>query len=666
MRRIAPILAFIFLMVVGSTICGHKASAQSYSLPNSDSGCPANCRQIPWQTGSDVWNGGTLPTYTGVTCTGLHNDGSTDDGPGIQACINSLSSGQAAVIPAGTKYYVNSTVRLKSNTVLRGAQAQGGPPFLPTASSGETRIVLGSSGYLTTQNFSFTGGSLYPPTSYGSSSLPNTCTLSGTPQKGTTSLTSSSADSNCKLSAGTWIIVYGNDDLTLATPNGEDGFCQWCGMNQGAYVQTQIVQVTGLVSGSGGSGSVFNISKPLYYTPQTAPQTVTAPNGSGTVTEPAGAKYTIINFPTQKAGYENLRVDGSQHDTGANRLILLQGCLECWVKNVETYDTGSNSLSAHVETDMSYGAEIRDSAFHDQRSGASGAGYGIYFQFVNSDHKVENNIVYHSRHGLIMQGGGSGIAWLYNYDDDGYTDDLTYFASSRTSHGAHPFFSLYEGNIIKHMTADDFSGTSSHHVFFRNWIRGGEPNFDLGSGPIGSFPPDGGFNAVDLYEGQTYYSFVDNVLGNPGISLSLNLPGLLSISIGLSGTWQGGKLNTYNRYSGPSTPTVYSMGGGLTYGGANVPSSAATMICQGNYDYLTNGVASTCGTTGNTYQASYYYTAKPSFLGGCAFPAQGSDLSSKGSLQQPAYQRATGGSCSGSPAAPQPPAPINVIGTVVQ
>jgi hypothetical protein len=619
-------------------LCGATLHASNYVLPNANSGCPSNCRQIPWVTGSDIWNSGTLPVYTGVTCTGLHNNGSTDDGAVIQACINALSTNQCAVIPAGTNYYINSTVALKSHTCVRGAQAEGGPPFLPTAQSGETRLILGSSGQLTTQDFSFTSGSLTPATNYNT--LPSTYTLTGTPQKGDTSLTIGSGS----VSIGTWIIVYGNDDPSLVTTTGEDGHCNWCGMNTGFYAQAQIVQVTGFTSGSGGAGSVVTISKPLYYTPDVTSRVVAGPDGSGTVTEPAGPKYTIINFGTVQAGYEDLRISGAVHDIGSTQIILMQGCLECWVKNIETYDTGSNSESAHVELQMSYGNEVRDSAFHDERSGASGSGYGFYTQFTNTDHKIENNIFYHNRHWIVFQGGGSGYAVLYNYADDGYTDDLTYFASGRTSHGAHPFSNLFEGNIVMHLTADDFSGTSSHDVLFRNWFRGGEPNTDLGSGTIPSFPPAEGFDAIDLYPGQTYYSFVDNVLGNPGLGS------------GISGTWSAATVSGFDEYAVPATPLVYSYGGVL----GSTASSATTIIRQGNYDYKTLGVAYNDGGTGYSYQPSYYYSSKPSFLGTCAFPAQGSDLSTKGSLSQAAYQRAMSGSCG---LAPSPP--TGLTGSVV-
>jgi len=654
----------LLLILCVSGLCGRGAAGQTYSLPNVNSGCPANCRQISWVDGSDIWNGGTLPTYSGVACTGLHNNGSTDDGPVIQACINALSASQCAVLPADQNIYVNSTVHLKSNTCLRGAKAEGGPPFMPAADTAATQIILGSNALLTTQSFTSSGNGLNPSTSY--SSFPTSyCYLSGSPQKGDTTLTlGSSNGSGCNVAVGTWIEVYGNDDPTLISATGTDGHCDWCGNNTGFYLQIQIVRVTAITSGSGGSGSTITISKPLYYPPYTASATVAGPGGGGTKTEPAGAKYTIITFPTQKAGFENLRIDGSKHDIGSNQILLLQGCLYCWVKNVETYMTGNSSGSAHMELDYTYGNEIRDSAFHDQRSGASGAGYGVYFQFVNSDAKVENNLVWHSRHWIVYQGGGSGTAILYNYADDGYTDDLTYFASGRTSHGGHPYFNLFEGNITSHIAADDFWGSSSHDVFFRNWIRGGEPNtvYSGGSG-IGSFPPNSGFDAVDLYTGQPYYAYINNVLGNAGSS-----SGTCGTGTGSCGTWSKATMSmTCTRdncgYEAPGSPGVYSYGVGNTLGGANVASSASTIIRQGNYDYKTQGVAYNDGGTGNAYQPSYYYQSKPAFVGSCPWPEQGSDLNPVATLSQPAYQRANGTQCSGGTA---PPPPTGLTGVVKQ
>jgi hypothetical protein len=540
-----------------------------YELPNEDTGCPGNCRQIPWRAGSDLFNNGTLPSYAQVTCAGLHANGTTDDSGGIQACINAAAANTAVFLPAGT-YLVNATVRLKSNVVLRGAKASAGPPFLPAADASATTIVLGANGQLTTQDFSNDGGGLEPGTTYGKKTAGYA--LGGAPKKGDTSVTFTSG----ALTAGQWISIFADDDPTLVNATGEDGLCQWCADNTGFNLMQQIVQVTAV------SGTTATLSRPLYYT---------------LYTHPSYRKYT---FGTQKAGYENFRVNAAS-DIGANQIILMQGCLECWVKGVETYNTGNDSGSAHIELDYSYGNEIRDNYVHDGRSSASGANYGIYFQFVNSDHKVENNVMRHNRHAIVYQGGGSGTAILFNYLDDMYTDDLTYLGSARTSHGAHPYMNLWEGNIASHVTADDFWGSSSHFVFFRNWMWGDE----TGTG-VPSFPPEEGYDAVDLYPMQTYYSFVGNVLGNPNLHT----------------TWTAATERGFDEYAEASTPIVYS----FAPKSGSIPSTDTTSLNHGNYDFKTKGVAYWEGGSVHALAPSMYYTAKPAFWGTQPWPPIGPDV----------------------------------------
>ncbi len=308
--------------------------AQTWEVPNGT--CPASCLSIPWLAGTDVWNSGVIPSYTSTLCTGLAGNGTTDDGPAIQTCINALATNHCALIPAGS-YLINSTVRLLSNTCLRGAKAEGGPPFLPATDAGATTIIPGTSYQLTTQNFG--SGNITPSPSFGT--LPTTCTLSGTPQKGDTSLTLSGS---CTISIGEYIYVFGNDDPTLVSATGTDGQCSWCGPNTGQYIMGQIVQITGFTSGTGSSGTVFTISRPLYYTPLTTSVTSPASQNGGTgcsgakCTQPSGAKFLIYAMQTTQAGFENLRFDGSQHDLGGTGILLIQGCSLCWVENVETYE----------------------------------------------------------------------------------------------------------------------------------------------------------------------------------------------------------------------------------------------------------------------------------------------------------------------------------------
>lgn len=616
--------------VIGILLLTPRANAQAYQLPNVNTGCPNTCRVVTWQGGSDLWNSGTLPVYTGATCSPLHEDGVTDDTADLNNCITAANAGTGAyatchaaggcavLIPSGT-VFVNGIVRLASSVVLRGIDVSG--------VGLSTFINLGASGWLTTQNFSFSG-SLSPSTSFGT--LPSTCSLTGTPQKGDTQVTLGTVSGGCVLSVGSWIKIFGNDDPSIMSANANDGGTvikeDWGGDNTGFYILQQMVQVLSFASGTGGTGSVVNISKALYYPPDTTTRTVPNTGGVGTINEPAGAKYNVITFGTQKAGYEYLHVTATG-DIGAGQIINLQGCLYCWIKGVETQATGSNNASAHMEMDESYGCEIRDSYAHDQRSGAGGSGYGIYWQFSNSDCKIENNILWHNRHGIIFQAGGTGESILFNYLDDQYTDDPTYNGSGRTSHGAHPAMNLYEGNVMSHNAADDCWGTSSHFTFFRNWLWGDfTGNYTLPTSPVisGTYAPvptatsasdpSGGFDAIDLYTAQTYYNFVGNVLGRAAGGTT-------------HAVWSAATLRTFNANATRANPVVYSYGGaaGTTPGcdtvlNSTAPSSDTTSLNHGNWDYLTNGVAFWEGGANHTLANSIYYTSEPAFLSGKGKP----------------------------------------------
>lgn len=600
-------------------ILSGAAIGQNYQIPSNDADCPTNCRTIPWQAGTDLWNGGAIPTYGQVTCTPLNENGTTDDTTNIQNCINAATAGTgsystchaaggcAVFLPAGS-IAVNGLLRVKSKVALRGAQQE--PNWaspLPAADAASTTIILGSSAEITNDNFSPSSGNISPAPSFAT--LSNGFFLTGTPQKGDTTVTISTGSPT----VGQWIAIFGNDDPTLINANGtEIAVCDWCGDNTGYHVMQQIVQITAK------TGSVLTLSRPLYYAPYTS--SVTNPAGRSGVTETAGAQYRIYTPASTNVGFENLRINGGSHDIGASQIILLQGCWYCWVRNVETYDTGANSGSAHIEMDFSYGNEIRDNYLHDQRSGASGSGYGVYFQFVNSDHKVENNVIRHNRHAVVYQGGGSGTAILYNYIDDDYTDDLTYLGSARTSHGAHPFMNLWEGNVASHVAADDFWGTSSHYVFFRNWLWGDE----TGTG-VPSFPPVNGYAAIDLYLLQTYYTFVGNVLGNAALNGTTNHAQWANATVRPSPC-------TVNNcgYPDRTAPVVYSYGtsgsGSGIPGASSVPSSSTTSLNHGNWDLKTNGVAYWEGGANHNLASGIYYTSKPAFFGGCNWPVAGPDL----------------------------------------
>ena len=574
-----------------------------YDLPNDDNGCPGNCRQIPWRAGSDLWNGGVLPVYTPVTCSGLHADGVTNDGPAIQACINNAAAQTAVFIPPGV-YYVNNALAMRSNVVLRGAKTSG-TPYLPNADASATTFRLGSNGAI-----SFGSG--------GSQTRGSSISITAGYTKGSTSLTLASVSG---ITTGTWLFLSEDPDPEIpVTKTGRDGDCTWCGWDDdtGNHPMNQLVTVT-----APPSGNTVTINRPLYYTFKAS-------------LNPVARTLTV---QVTKAGFENIRLDGSAADHGA--FIGMTNSLYCWVKGVETYLAGSASKAAHIITSWSQGNEIRDSYFHYGRNFSSDKNYGIYFLFVNSDHKIENNIARVQRHAIALEGGGSGLAFLYNYFDDVHEDDLTYFGAALMNHGAHPYMNLYEGNIASHLIADNYWGTSSHQVLFRNWLWGDEtqPQAAEWLYPAGALTkPNWGFMPLEIWSQQHYFAAVGNVLG-------------------VTGKWQNPNWASYGLLAnGCSSPdSMYNYGCSFNSGSSPDSSAYSTSINHGNWDYKTRGVAYWDGGSDHTLRNSMYYTSKPTFFGGCAWPPFGPEGNpSIGTL--PAKARFDGDtSCGTTSAAPNPP-----------
>ena len=595
MRRL-PLLSLSLVIIAGATV------SAIYDVPNNDGDCPANCRQIPWKAGSDLWNGGTLPTYTGVACAGLtEGGGTTDNTIRINNCLTALNSQQASIVAPGI-YYVNGTISVPSNRVLRGAGSancvQG--RWLSSTFRGDA----GGGAVCTTLNFGPNGGVRFS----GGASLGGTVNLSSGYTKGSVSIVTSSSPG---VAVNDWIIVSENQGDTAIPTSwaGENGTCAWCGDNGTGYLMSQIVQVASV------SVNTIGISRPLYYTFTSA-------------LTPRIHKFSALG--ATKAGLEGIKLDGYVNRTTRTAAhINMDACMLCWVKNVETFDTPDVAKAYPIYIQYSYGTEVRDSYFHFGQVNQGDRNYGIGIFGPNSDLKIENNIYRENRHSTSQEAGGSGNVFLYNYIDDNWTNDLTFLGSARTNHGAHPYMTLWEGNMISHLQADNIWGTSSHQVLFRNWLWGDETGNFTG---YDSTHPDYGFVALDIATQQHYYAAVGNVLGNPNLHT----------------TWSNATVFRADCIWSPtrSQPTVYGLGCLTGYSGQYDANVRNTTILHGNYDYNTDGVAFWDGGAEHALRNSMYYTSKPAFFGSCGWPAFGPDLNPVTRLL-PAKVRYEGAACAG-------------------
>jgi hypothetical protein len=553
--------AILFLLVLWPTL-----GEAFYDIPSD--------RVITWanKTGLDLIGGIPSAGWTQVTCAGAHADGTDTTGP-INSCISGASANTVVILPAGI-YYVASAIRMKSNVALRGA---GAPyPWLPSGTGGTVLEMHGGS--IQFDGRGTQGSDIAISSGYTKDS--NTLVFASSPG----------------LAVGNHVSIFQNNDPALVHSNG----CGWCGDDSGNNLIQQYARVTGVI------GNTITIDPPMYLTYQAS-------------LSPRIRKVrTTGDFGVAVSGVEDLKINNA---TSSGPIIYMRYSRNSWVKNVETYNAGSAAKQGHVQIEFSFANEIRDSHFHHGRSHNSDRNYGIYGVFWNSGHKIENNIVYSTRHAIIFEGGGSGGAILYNFCDANYEgENPSYLAGDlNPNHGPHPHMNLVEGNISDKIEHDSTMGSSSHNTMFRNWARG-----------YRSTPFSSGRNGIFTQNQNTYMNFWGNVVGMPAWTT-------------------GAYLANSSRYPGEPVAFVFGYDDSYVYLDT-LPYSTA--LLHGNYDYITDGVASWLSAD-HALRNSLYYSSKPSWYGGCTWPPV--DPVGPVTADIPAKLRYQGSSCSGTGTAPPNP-----------
>jgi hypothetical protein len=238
----------------------------------------------------------------------------------------------------------------------------------------------------------------------------------------------------------------------------------------------------------------------------------------------------------------------------------------------------------------------------------------------------------------MLMWGASGNVIGYNYLYDVHRDANldSWFWPDSWAHGAHTSFNLYEGNIEVLHCEDGYWGSNSHNTFFRNRFLGKMDNVTWvpGTSQTGAFITG---------ETNNYMSLVGNVLGTGGFSdvYEEEAPSGNYASKPIYGTGLFSDIKPFD-----------------------------TMLRHYNYDYLTNstkhcedaGEPGCQGGNGNhTLPGSLYLSSKPSFFGGCSWPAIGPDLSPMVKTL-PAKARYEGSSaCEGDTMPPQPPGNLRIV-----
>jgi hypothetical protein len=413
----------------------------------------------------------------------------------------------------------------------------------------------------TIRNMSINASVALAKTDGTGSGMPEVPILSGH-NKGSTQITVTTA---ADYPPGTHVALSQlNDPQIPVSRSGYIGNCTWCAFDNGNRAMVQLAQVVAR------AGNTLTIDRPLYFTfrPELAP--------------------TIRRFfLIAGAGLEHLKVEQASAAAGTHN-IFISGCDSCWVTNVESKDT----WHAHIIVQgPARRVEVRDSFLNGARLVGSGRGYGLFvFDSANSDHLFENNIIYRSRHSIVMEGGGSGVVFAYNYSVEPLDDTRTWLENDMITHGAHPYMNLWESNSVVKMSLDHTWGSSSHNTAFRNHIR----RYNIANGVLQTV----GISAVDLQKNNHYINIVGNVLATPGAKGA----GTALYRLG---------------YNEPCCSNFTD------------PEVEGTLYLHGNFDFVQEITQWSGGNVDRTLPASLYLAAKPAFFGRRPWPAIGSDLEPK-------------------------------------
>ncbi|MCK4287762.1 MAG: T9SS type A sorting domain-containing protein, partial [Bacteroidales bacterium] len=161
-----------------------------------------------------------------------------------------------------------------------------------------------------------------------------------------------------------------------------------------------------------------------------------------------------------------IRADEPEEGAGSN--MSFGFAAQCWVKGVES----DKSVGSHIAIARSTQLEITGCYIHHAFTydGAGTRGYGITLSHHSGECLVQNNILKHLRHALMVKTGANGNVFGYNYSIEPYRSEPIHdFSGDISLHGHYAFSNLFEGNIVQNIIIDHYWGPSGpYNTFFRN------------------------------------------------------------------------------------------------------------------------------------------------------------------------------------------------------
>ncbi|MFC1670147.1 glycosyl hydrolase family 28-related protein [Spirochaetota bacterium] len=506
---------------------------------------------------------------------GAQGDGSTDDGPSINAAIQACPENQVVYIPAGT-YRITSPIIITKSIVLRG-------------DGNETRLEFD---FDTVATYGISIGD-------GDFMFSEYIDVESGYKKGSDTITLKDASS---IEIGDYLVIDQENDSSLVTSKGAQGDCTWCGLGRctsnnnsfcNAWDHGRSCDTGGTCEGGkrtlghmvkviGKNNNTLTLEIPLLW------------NFKGSLDPQVIERTGMI----ENVGIEDLYI--TQTGSRIRNLINIYDCSNCWIKNIEA-ELGDERM---VDSKYTYRNEYRDNYFHHAYCYTGNHGAGFNLQGHTTANLVENN-VFNTLHDVVfISSGGGGNVVAYNYSTNSTYEQNCGEPYARKPlefnfHGAHPVYNLFEGNVVNSMGADFIWGSSSHNILFRNRVYGYGNRTDVK------------WKVTIKLEKlvRNFYMF-GNILGIPDDT------SIYEYEHESDDT----QCNTYN----PSY--IYFLGHPSLYDCSEVdPVVEESLVRHGNYDYTTGSVIWDSEISSQELPNSLYLDAKPEWFGDLNYPPFGPD-----------------------------------------
>lgn len=167
-------------------------------------------------------------------------------------------------------------------------------------------------------------------------------------------------------------------------------------------------------------------------------------------------------------GIEDLTIDSSTTPRASGGTVEFFNAYRSWLKNTRVISGDTE----HVLIVNSTNIDILDNYFFGSRNGQNKT-YGVDIYGGASNNLIQNNIFQHIP-ACMMNEGGYGSVWSYNYCVDNAYNSTGWLPESLSMNHGVVGMLLFEGNNTPAAEADDIHGSSVGLTMFRSRSRGND------------------------------------------------------------------------------------------------------------------------------------------------------------------------------------------------